>query len=289
MRQVILVSLVLLFISSTAIADEPQAPSPPPVATAAKQKHDDAVRAAREAFHNALIAADEQYVADLDAALKQAMAAQNIDLATKIDDAKKAAVAMLNLHQRPTSLESGQPNLAHFFNRIGVVNDGDRFPITVGLDGANFNAYSAAMSSSLLGPSVTWNDTSFTLGDPGVNDVIAAAGQTINLPHDNYTSLRFLATAVRGNQRDQSFTVMYTDGAMQRFTEGVSDWFSGPSFPTESVAVRMNYRNASDGTKQVKPFYLYAYDFRLVPSKTVQSITLPDNGNVCIFAITLVH
>ena len=69
-------------LSLIAFADDtpPTAPASPQ-AVEAKKTHDLAIKEAKEAYHKALIAADEQYVADLDAALKAAMQNQDIDLA----------------------------------------------------------------------------------------------------------------------------------------------------------------------------------------------------------------
>jgi len=48
----------------------------------------------------------------------------------------------------------------------------------------------------------------------------------------------------------------------------------------------MPYRDFSGG-KDTRPFNLYAYSFHLNSSKTVQSITLPNNRSLVVLAITL--
>jgi disulfide oxidoreductase YuzD len=55
------------------------------------------------------------------------------------------------------------------------------------------------------------------------NNVVSAAGQTINLPAGSFSTLNFLATAVNGNQPNQKFVVTYTDGTTDTFTQGISD------------------------------------------------------------------
>src|SRR5262249_23830615 len=84
-------------------------------------------------------------------------------------------------------------NLTSAFNRTRILGDGATFG--GGLDGGG-----TALSANLLGTSVNWNGTTFNLGTPNSNNVISAAGQTINLPAGNFTSLKFLATGVNGNQ-----------------------------------------------------------------------------------------
>jgi hypothetical protein len=49
----------------------------------------------------------------------------------------------------------------------------------------------------------------------------------------------------------------------------------------------MPYRDASNGTKEKGSCSVYSYRFALNPSKTVQSITLPNNGNVERLALDL--
>jgi hypothetical protein len=63
-------------------------------------------------------------------------------------------------------------------------------------------------------------------------------------------------------------------------------WFVPQSYPGESEAVAMPYRDFSGG-KDTRPFNLYAYSFHLNSSKTVQSITLPNNRSLVVLAITL--
>ena len=60
------------------------------------------------------------------------------------------------------------------------------------------------------------------------------------------------------------------------------------AYPGELEAVETAYRNTCDGQKDARgTFYLYGYDFPLDESKSIESITLPDNRNVTVLAITL--
>jgi hypothetical protein len=173
-----------------------------------------------------------------------------------------------------------QVSLAGAFNQVGIVSDGSTF--TGGLDGGG-----SALSGNLLGTGRMSGGAFFNLGAVGGNNVVSAAGQTINLPAGSFSSLRFLATAVNGNQPNQTFTVTYTDGTTATFTQGISDWFTPQNFAGESDAVDMAYRDLSNGTKDNRTFHVYGYSFALNPAKTVKSITLPNNGNVKILAVTL--
>ena len=182
------------------------------------------------------------------------------------------------------AVTAGTPvNLGGSFNLIGIVSDGSTFSSTGGLDGGG-----AALSANLLGTSVSAGGNTFTIGAAGSKNVVTAAGQTIVLPSGNYASLKFLATAVSGNQANQKFTVTYTNGTTKTFTQSISDWFTPQNYAGESKAVTMPYRDNYDGTKDSRTFYVYLYSFTLDPTKTIKSIKLPNQGNVKILAIDLV-
>ena len=185
------------------------------------------------------------------------------------------------IYYRSTS-GSTQVNLASSFNRIGIVADGTIF------SGGGLDADGNALSANLLGTSVTVGGVAFNLGPTGANNVVSAAGQAISLPAGNYASLQLLATAINGNQANQAFTVKYSDGTTATFTQSISDWYTPQNYSGESSAVTMSYRDKSDGTKDSRTFHVYRYSFALDATKTITSITLPNQGNVKILAIDLV-
>jgi hypothetical protein len=176
-----------------------------------------------------------------------------------------------------------QANLSSYYSRIGIYSNGRIF--RTGLDG---NGY--AFSANLLGPSPVWDGVSFTLGPANASDVIPGSGQTLPLPEGNFTSLLLLATAVNGSQSGLTFTVTYTDNSTANFAQSVSDWVGSQNYPGEFRAVNMVYRNAGGGTNDLNTSVnLYGYSFTLNPAKTIKSITLPNDGNVMVFAITLAN
>jgi len=129
--------------------------------------------------------------------------------------------------------------------------------------------------------------TPFALGAAGSNNVVQASGQTIALPQGDYSTLSFLAVGVNGNQPNLTFTVTYTDGTTQTLTQSISDWYTPQSYSGESIAATMSYRDTSSGSKDLETYNVYGYSFALDPSKTVQSITLPNDGNVDVLALDL--
>ena len=172
-------------------------------------------------------------------------------------------------------------SLTSVANVSGIVNNGSPVP-GFGLDGLG-----DALSANLLGSSVSWGSTTFTLGAAGVADAVSNA--TIPLTSGSYTTLNLLATGVRGNQANQTFVVTYTDGTTTTVHQSLSDWYSPQSYTGESTAVTMAYRvsGASGVIQTSTPLYLYGYSFAINSAKTVKSLTLPANRDVVVLAVTL--
>ena len=169
--------------------------------------------------------------------------------------------------------------LCPVYNRIGMVTDGTSFS-SGGLD-AHGNAYSA----NLLGSTVNFNGIALALGPANVPDAVTSA--TVPLPAGQYSNLTMLATGVNGKQTSQTFKVQYSDGTSSTFTQSLSDSFSPQNFAGESKAATMAYRDRSNGSRDVRTFYLYGYSFALNGAKTLSSIILPNNANVVVLAIAL--
>ena len=81
----------------------------------------------------------------------------------------------VTLTVQSSSVSGVQVSLSSFYNRIGIVTDGDSF--ATGLDNNGF-----AYSSNLLGESQTYNNLSFTIGSPNVANVIAGGATIPVLP-----------------------------------------------------------------------------------------------------------
>ncbi len=176
-----------------------------------------------------------------------------------------------------------QVALSSYFNVNGIYNDGSTYS-TGGLDGSG-NSYSAKLLAKLR----VLNGAEFKFGPANQLDAVGCNGQSVNLPQGKFSGLMLLATGVQGNQSSQTFTVNYTDGTSAQFTQSLSDWSTPQNFTGEIEAVAMSYRNTANGTKNDGLFNLYAYDFALDSTKTVESITLPSNPDVVVLAATLVE
>lgn len=180
---------------------------------------------------------------------------------------------------------SAPVSLSAYYNRFGIYSDGTTFtnPATGGLDEDG-----NALSSTLTGNSMTWSNSLFTFGPVNAENAISCTGQVITLPPGNYAQCRMLATAVNGAQASQEFFVIYTNNTVTGLAQSFSDWGSPGNNSGESKALIMSYRNEANGNENNSTFYLYGYNLRLTPSKTVQSLRLPSDANVLITAISLV-
>lgn len=173
-------------------------------------------------------------------------------------------------------------DLAPAFNAKGVFKDGATFADDSGFDGGG-----AAFSSELLGATLNWKNVPFNVGAAGAANVIEYKGNILPLPEGQYASLWLLGAAVEGNQMGQTLTVTYADGSTQTLAQNFSDWYAPQDFPGESRALKMDYRNMSNGARDPRPFFVYSYGFNLDSKKTVKSLTLPNNPNLKLLAVTL--
>jgi hypothetical protein len=175
-------------------------------------------------------------------------------------------------------------DLSAAFNTTGIINDGQQFALTDGIDGGG-----AAYSGDLVGTSLTAKDVQFNIGLAGAPDVISCSGNDLTLPSGSYSSIWILGTAVQGDAMSEPLVVAYTDGSTAEFSQNFSDWYQSREFPGETIATKTTYRDMSTGDKDARPFNIYAYGFALDNSKTVKSLTLPNDQQVKILAVSLAN
>jgi hypothetical protein len=173
-------------------------------------------------------------------------------------------------------------DLSSDFNLNGVYTDGTVYS-NGGLDGTGYS-----YSANLLNNARVYGGTLLTLGPANQLDAVACSGQVISPTQDKFHSFALFATGIEGNQKSQVFTVSYSDGTTSKFTQSLSDWFTPQKYTGESEGVAMAYRNFDNGTKDNRTFNLYEYRFALNATKTVKSITLPNNSHVVVLAATLI-
>ncbi|MGP8251582.1 MAG: alpha-mannosidase [Terracidiphilus sp.] len=171
--------------------------------------------------------------------------------------------------------------LSSAYNVTGIYTDGSKFERSASMDGGGYSFSEQALGSDPVGADVV-----FRLGPANAPDAVTS--RTVELPRGRFASLKLLALAVVGSQRDQLFAIHYADGTSSSFAQSLSDWSAGETFPGESIAVRAPYRLAGDGSKDDGPFHVFAYSLPLDSQKEIRSLTLPDNRDVVVLAATLV-
>jgi hypothetical protein len=172
-------------------------------------------------------------------------------------------------------------DLSSAYNVTGIYDDGVTFTPANSLDGDGY-----AFSKQLLGATQVGNGVIFKLGPANAPDVVT--GKTVALPSGKFSSLSMLAVGVNGSQDMQTFLLTYTEGTSSSFTQSLSDWNAPRSFDGESVAVSVPYRLEGDAGTEDGTFHLFAYSFALEKSRVVSSMSLPNNRDVLVFAMTLV-
>jgi hypothetical protein len=170
-------------------------------------------------------------------------------------------------------------NLTSVYNRAGVYTDGRVFT-SGGIDGNGF-----AYSRNLLGATETFAGTPYTFGTANVSNTVTSS--TIPLPAGKFAALKFVGTAVNGNQTSQKFTVTYSDGTTTSFVQNLSNWKAPANYSGEATAMAMSYRDVYSGAADNRTFYLYSYSFAVDKTKIIKNLILPSNANVLILAVTL--
>ena len=124
-----------------------------------------------------------------------------------------------------------------------------------------------------------------------VNQAVLAAGQIILISGTaGQTTLGLLASSSNGTSQG-TIAIFYTDGTSSTATVSVNDWAGGPGNGDTAVAT-MPYRNSASGSQSIT-MYIYATTVAVNPSKTVESVVLPnvngtDSGTAMhIFALAL--
>ena len=172
--------------------------------------------------------------------------------------------------------------LASYYNRAGIFMDGKTYG--TGIDGSG-----SAFSENLLGQSLLWNNLVFSFGPPNATDVVSCTSQTITLPAGHFTLLQILGTGLNLSQTARTFTVTYTDNSTAKFTQSFSDWANPQSYPGEATVVQMPYRNLSSGASQALAVSVDGYVFTLDQTRTVKSITLPNDPNIVLLSMALAN
>jgi hypothetical protein len=192
-------------------------------------------------------------------------------------------------------------DLGNYFNVYGFFDDAQAYaiPHATSIDGAG-DVYSANQLSppgtSPMGLNVA--GVQFEFGAPnGLNAVYGTGSNPISLPSGAFAGLELLGASANGVENSGwPVIVTYADGTTQTFLNTYfPDWDSNVDASCvectvdQSVADVMPYcENVFQNLTCNRLFRLYRLHFPLDSSKTVQSVTLPNNRNIFVLAATLI-
>src|SRR5258708_1665239 len=170
-------------------------------------------------------------------------------------------------------------SLASYYRVNAFQTDGSLFS-TGGFDN-NGNAFSA----NALGSSVVWNGQTYSLGPANLPSAVSSS--TIALPQGNFTQMTVIGAATTTGQTNQVITITYTDGTSVNDTFSLSSWTSTQNYPGENIVSTTPYQNTGSGGRTNGNVYLYGFVVPLDGTKIVKSLTLPNNRNVVLMAMSL--
>ncbi|WP_422448703.1 glycoside hydrolase family 38 C-terminal domain-containing protein [Thermoanaerobacterium sp. DL9XJH110] len=151
----------------------------------------------------------------------------------------------------------------------------------------NFDGIGWNYPAEYIPDEITYDGFGFAFGPKrdGEKNIIKCTGQNIILPGVNATNIRFLASATNATGgRWGEFKINYEDGSSETVNVSISDW----CYPRadDKVVIRIDHRHNASGDTQ-PAVYVYMYNIAVDPAKQVESITLPNNDYIKIFAMTL--
>ena len=208
-----------------------------------------------------------------DPALREKIAAELSE--PRVRTIKTPAPARLRPQIRPV-------NLSTEYNAIGIYSQGTAFSSRHSIDQVG-----SALPAELLTKALEWGGAAFIFAPP--NQPNAVTGQKILLPDGRFDGLKMLAFGVNGDQESQVFELTYADGTSSSFTQSISDWYTPQNFPGESQAILLPYRLTGSGNRDEREFHVYGYTFSLDEKRKARTLTLPQNPQVVVLALTLVR
>ncbi|MER7722590.1 NEW3 domain-containing protein [Streptomyces sp. NPDC096323] len=184
---------------------------------------------------------------------------------------------------------SPQANLAAAYNGVAIT---DESATTAGNYDGEGNSFSAQKLAAVgltpgakvdaLGATLTWPDV-----PAGTKDNVSSAGQAVALAGQG-SKLVFLGSGV-GSGATGTATVFYTDGTSTTGVFGFPNWSFDPVDAHGATLVKStDGRNRPDGYGNATVKYsVFAHSIALDPSRTVEFVVLPANGNVHLFDMAI--
>ncbi|QKV78017.1 GH92 family glycosyl hydrolase [Amycolatopsis sp. Hca4] len=150
----------------------------------------------------------------------------------------------------------------------------------------NFDDSGWSYDADLLPPAgpVTWDGVTYAAPDASgtAANFVEARGQSLLLPAGQHTALRLVGASHNGPV-STTLTAHYTDGTSADLAVTFGDW-AGSGSP---VVLEMPHRIKAGSGIDGPPVRLFGISSALDGGKTVQSVSLPNDPRVEIYALTL--
>jgi predicted alpha-1,2-mannosidase len=189
-------------------------------------------------------------------------------------------------------------DLSPYYNITGITTDSNPGAANYDGDGCSYSQTELAANGLTPGATVTSGGLTYTWpqgAQPAVPDAVIASGQTVPVSAPaGASSIGFLGSGVDAGTTGSAgtATITYTDGTTSTAQLGFSDWTLAAGSSSllfgNVIVASMPYRNCGGGQQGVST-YIFSQTIPVNPSKTVASVTLPDdvaNGAVGIWAIS---
>ena len=181
-------------------------------------------------------------------------------------------------------------DLSAAYNWWGIANGEHQTDNNQGFGGENTQAREGYYYySGELGSTITWSGATFQFGPvpnsrDGQNNFVQAKGQTIDLPQGDYGWLYLAGASGSGSQQNQQFTLTFTDGSTDTWTQSFHPWLlSNGTGAVELYAGETIIQIQSKWVNEVgnvrsKWNYVFGYAYQIPAGKTLASITLPNQS-----------
>ncbi len=147
--------------------------------------------------------------------------------------------------------------------------------------------------AELISDSLDFANINYKIGTRLDNNMnaLSCSGQTINLGSQDYESLYILAASKNGDINGE-FNISGNTCSIkiQDYHKNIADWGreeDAPYIKNDTVAWVGTHRHSPEGNQAYEFCYLFQYKIEL--PKGAKSITLPDNEDIVIFAMTLAN
>jgi hypothetical protein len=180
----------------------------------------------------------------------------------------------------PCSAAQVQLDIARYFNNDAISTHDAQQLGAIDKGGDSLPAEGFPSSGKLTVSGITFKLPNVS----ATRNNISCRSQKIMLPKGSYTKIHVLATAVNGSYIDE-LTAGCADGSIYNLDLAISDWCVTANY-NEQTALRFDHRHGQASGQTACSIWKQTMYLRNNHSP-VRSVTLPNNPDMHIFAITL--